>query len=41
MVIPVGKDGQVMTLFERKSENEFVKTELDEFRFVPLLEDKN
>ena len=41
MVIPVGKDGQVMTLFERKSENEFVKTDLDEFRFVPLLEDKN
>lgn len=41
MVIPVGKDAQVMTLFERKSENEFVKTELDEFRFVPLLEDRN
>lgn len=41
MVIPVGKDLQVMTLFERKSENEFVKTELDEFRFVPLLEDRN
>ena len=41
MVIPVGKDAQVMTLFERKSDNEFVKTELDEFRFVPLLEDRN
>src|SRR5690606_15512164 len=41
MVIPVGKDAQVMTLFERKSENEFLKTELDEFRFVPLLEDRN
>lgn len=41
MVIPVGKDVQVMTLFERKSENEFQKSEFDEFRFVPLLEDRN
>ncbi|MFD2516286.1 protein-L-isoaspartate(D-aspartate) O-methyltransferase [Salinimicrobium flavum] len=41
MVIPVGKDSQVMTLFERKSKNEFQKTEFGEFRFVPLLEDKN
>lgn len=41
LVIPVGKDAQVMTLLERKSETEFVKTELDEFRFVPLLEDRN
>ena len=41
LVIPIGKDAQVMTLFERKTENEFVKTELDEFRFVPLLEDRN
>ena len=41
MVIPIGKDSQVMTLFERKSENEFSKTEFGEFRFVPLLEDKN
>lgn len=41
MVIPVGKDSQVMTLFERKSSTEFEKTEFGEFRFVPLLEDKN
>lgn len=41
MVIPVGKAVQVMTLFERSSENEFVKTEFGEFRFVPLLEDRN
>jgi len=41
LVIPVGKDAQIMTLFERKSDTEFVKTELDEFRFVPLLEDRN
>ena len=41
MVIPVGKDDQVMTLFERKSDNEFQKSEFDKFRFVPLLEDRN
>jgi protein-L-isoaspartate(D-aspartate) O-methyltransferase len=41
MVIPVGKDVQVMTLFERKSANEFQKSEYDDFRFVPLLEDRN
>lgn len=41
MVIPVGKTSQIMTLFERKSENEFEKTEFGEFRFVPLLEDRN
>lgn len=41
MVIPVGKDNQVMTLFVRVSEKEFKKTEHGEFRFVPLLEDRN
>lgn len=41
LVIPVGEDVQVMTLFIRKSETEFEKRELGEFRFVPLLEDKN
>ena len=41
MVIPVGKDQQIMTLFTRKSATEFEKTEFGEFRFVPLLEDKN
>ena len=41
MVIPVGKDVQTMTLFIRKSNTEFDKTEFGEFRFVPLLEDKN
>lgn len=41
LVIPVGKNVQIMTLLERKSENEFEKTEFGEFRFVPLLEDKN
>lgn len=41
IVIPVGKDLQIMTLFERKSATEFEKTEFGEFRFVPLLEDRN
>ena len=43
LVIPVGDSGkaQIMTLFIRKSEKEFEKQEFGEFRFVPLLEDKN
>lgn len=41
LVIPVGIDEQVMTLYQRKSAKEFEKKELGSFRFVPLLEDKN
>ncbi|MCC1484820.1 protein-L-isoaspartate(D-aspartate) O-methyltransferase [Winogradskyella immobilis] len=41
LVIPVGEDVQTMTLFIRKGLKEFEKHELGEFRFVPLLEDKN
>ncbi len=41
LVIPVGDDVQIMTVFTRKSETEFEKKEFGEFRFVPLLEDKN
>ncbi|MDT0650747.1 protein-L-isoaspartate(D-aspartate) O-methyltransferase [Autumnicola edwardsiae] len=41
MVIPIGKGVQVMTLFTRKSDTEFDKKEYGDFRFVPLLEDKN
>ncbi len=41
LVIPVGEDVQIMTLFIRKSETEFEKREFGEFRFVPLLEDRN
>lgn len=41
LVIPVGDEVQIMTVFERKSEKEFNKEEFGEFRFVPLLEDKN
>ncbi len=41
LVIPVGEKVQIMTVFLRKSDTEFVKEEHGEFRFVPLLEDKN
>lgn len=41
LVIPVGEIIQVMTLFIRKGEKDFEKHEFGEFRFVPLLEDKN
>ncbi|WP_333600707.1 protein-L-isoaspartate(D-aspartate) O-methyltransferase [Flavobacterium sp.] len=41
LVIPVGEDVQVMTLFIRKNETQFEKHEFGDFRFVPLLEDKN
>ena len=41
LVIPVGDHVQTMTLFVRKGQTDFEKTEFGEFRFVPLLEDKN
>jgi len=41
LVIPVGDDDQIMTIYVRTSEKEFEKKELGTFRFVPLLEDKN
>lgn len=41
LVIPVGSDEQIMTLYLRKSEKEFEKKEFGSFRFVPLLENKN
>lgn len=41
LVIPVGEDSQVMTMLIRKTETQFEKHELGEFRFVPLLENKN
>ena len=40
LVIPVGVDLQIMTLYIRTSEKEFDKQTFGEFRFVPLLEDK-
>ncbi|TGV00836.1 protein-L-isoaspartate(D-aspartate) O-methyltransferase [Flavivirga rizhaonensis] len=41
LVIPVGDDVQTMTMFTRKGQKEFSQEEFGEFRFVPLLEDKN
>lgn len=41
LVIPVGEDVQIMTLLIRKNETQFEKTEFGDFRFVPLLENKN
>ncbi len=40
LVIPLGKSIQIMTVFTRKSETDFKKKEYGEYRFVPLLEDK-
>ena len=39
LVIPVGDDVQVMTLFIRKGEKEFEKHEFGEFRFVPMIKE--
>lgn len=41
LVIPVGDDPQIMNLYIRKTETAFERHELGEFRFVPLLENKN
>jgi protein-L-isoaspartate(D-aspartate) O-methyltransferase len=41
LVIPVGDTIQIMNVFTRTSVTDFKKEEFGEFRFVPLLEDKN
>lgn len=41
LIIPLGEDHQIMTMLIRKNEIQFEKHEFGEFRFVPLLEDKN
>lgn len=41
LVIPIGIEHQIMTLLIRKNETQFEKHEFGEFRFVPLLENKN
>ena len=41
LVIPVGENTQVMTLYTRKGEKEFDKREFGDFRFVPMLKDSN
>ena len=39
LLIPVGDQKQIMTLFIRKSNKEFEKHELGDFAFVPMLEE--
>ena len=41
LIIPVGDEVQTMIRIIRKSQTDFEKKEYGEFRFVPLLEDKN
>lgn len=41
LLIPVGDETQIMTLFIRKSAKEFEKHELGDFAFVPMLEERN
>ncbi len=40
MVIPLGDKVQIMTLIEKTAGRQFEKTEYGEFKFVPLLENK-
>lgn len=41
LVIPVGETSQIMMVFTRTSKTAFDKQTFGEFRFVPLLENKN
>jgi len=41
LVIPIGNDPQIMHLYVRTSATEFQKETFGEFRFVPMLADKN
>ncbi len=41
LVIPLGEEEQIMTLLIRKNETQFEKHEFGDFKFVPLLENKN
>lgn len=41
LVIPVGEEQQIMTLLIRKNETQFEKHEFGDFKFVPMLEDRN
>lgn len=41
LLIPVGDQKQIMTLFIRKSNKEFEKHELGDFSFVPMLEERS
>lgn len=41
LVIPIGNETQIMTLLTRINETQFEKQEFGEFKFVPLLTNKN
>tara|TARA_B110001450_G_scaffold46575_1_gene43271 strand:+ start:1735 stop:2376 length:642 start_codon:yes stop_codon:yes gene_type:complete len=41
LIIPIGNDPQIMHLYVRTSQTEFKKETFGEFRFVPMLENKN
>ena len=41
LVIPVGDKEQIMTMLIRKNETQFERHEFGDFKFVPLLENKN
>ena len=41
LIIPIGDDPQIMHLYVRTSQTEFKKETFGEFRFVPMLENKN
>jgi len=41
LVIPLGEEKQIMTLLIRKNETQFEKHEFGDFKFVPLLENRN
>ncbi len=41
LVIPLGEKEQIMTMLIRKNETQFEKHEFGDFKFVPLLENKN
>jgi protein-L-isoaspartate(D-aspartate) O-methyltransferase len=41
LLIPLGENEQIMTMLIRKNETQFEKHEFGDFRFVPLLENKN
>jgi protein-L-isoaspartate(D-aspartate) O-methyltransferase len=41
LVIPIGEDPQIMYRYTRTGEKNFDKEAFGEFRFVPMLKDKN
>ena len=41
LIIPVGDKNQIMTMLIRKNETKFEKHEFGDFKFVPLLQDRN